>query len=283
MDLSDRKDLVWLAVLASDLRKSAPAYEPLVVGATARDLLLHFGLDVPVARATADIDLAFAVRDWDEFSALRENLLSSAHFAPGRPSSHRLVHRGVPVDLIPFNGVENPDGTIVWPDHGSVMGVLGYREAWASSVSVMLPEGQNLLCVSLPMLALLKLLAWEERHAQAPRKDSNDFFLILESYLRGGNAERLYNEAAHLLDADDFDYESAGAWLTGYDAACCIAEYSKRPDRVLHAMDEILTTEADPSGRLQLIGEVTIRAEHALRLLAHFQRGLRYAWTGDPV
>ena len=35
-------------------------HEPLLVGAMARDLLLHYGRDVTIARATTDIDLAFA-------------------------------------------------------------------------------------------------------------------------------------------------------------------------------------------------------------------------------
>jgi len=41
MDLSDKTELTWLADLIADSRKAAPTYEPLVVGALARDLLLH--------------------------------------------------------------------------------------------------------------------------------------------------------------------------------------------------------------------------------------------------
>ncbi|MGA8261502.1 MAG: hypothetical protein WB783_14915, partial [Arenicellales bacterium] len=210
MDLSNEKGLTWLAGLAEDLRAAAPAYEPLIVGAAARDLLLHYGLGVPIGRATADVDLAFGVRDWEDFGALREALLASSRFAPLERSEHRLVHRGaMPIDLIPFNGVERPDGTIHWPADDSVMGVLGYREAWASSIKVVLPNEQMLLCVSLPMLALLKLLAWKDRHTRAPRKDSSDLFLILVNYLAGENADCLYAEAPHLLEKDDFDYELA--------------------------------------------------------------------------
>lgn len=275
MDLPEKTELTWLADLIADLREAAPAYEPLVVGAMARDLLLHYGLGVRITRATADIDLAFAVRDWDEFNTLRNNLLASSYFTANRPS-HRLVYRGYsPIDLIPFNGVERPDGSIVWPEDGSVMGVLGYREAWGSGIEILLPKDQTLRSVSLPMLALLKLLAWDERHILAPRKDASDFFLILESYLKGGNADRLYSEAGHLLEAEDFDYESAGAWLSGHDARHCILDNSEQPMRVLNAVDEILAKETDPNGRLQLIGEMRTQADRSLRFATHFRKGLQ--------
>ena len=274
MDLSDKTELTWLADLIADSRKAAPTYEPLVVGALARDLLLHYGLGVPITRATEDVDLAFAVADWGEFSTLRDALLASSGFTPGRPASHRLVHRSsVPIDLIPFGGVERSDGSIVWPDDDSIMGVLGYREARATAVEMILPEEQTLLTISLPMLAVLKLLAWSDRHITVPRKDSADFFLVLRSYLNGENAERLYTEAAHLLDADDFDYESGSAWLAGRDVRTCIAENSEQPKRVLDAVEKILTIEVDPNGTLQLIGETGASADRSLYLLASFREG----------
>ena len=70
MDLAGRKELVWLAELVRDVRAAAPTFRPLLVGAMARDLLLHYAHSVPIARATEDVDLAFSVADWDEFEAL---------------------------------------------------------------------------------------------------------------------------------------------------------------------------------------------------------------------
>jgi len=185
----------------------------------------------------------------------------------------------VPVDLIPFGEVERSDGSIVWPDDDSVMGVLGYREARASAVEMILPQEQTLLTVSLPMLAVLKLLAWFDRHIRAPRKDGADLFLVLRSYLNGENAERLYTEAAHLLSADDFDYESAGAWLVGHDAHVCISEHSEQPERILGMVGRILESEIDPNGNLRLIGETGASADRNLHLLTSFHEGLHL--SGD--
>lgn len=275
MDLSNKKELTWLAELIADFRRAAPAYEPFVVGAMARDLLLHYGFGVPVSRATEDVDFAFAVANWDEFNLLRDALLASEAFTRGRPASHRLIHSdGIPVDLIPFGGVEQPDGSIMWPDD-SVMSVLGYREARASAVEICLPQEQTLLTVSLPMLTVLKLVAWADRHIRAPRKDAADIFLILRNYLNGENTARLYAEASHLLKADDFDYESAGAWLAGHDARICIFQHSKQPDQVVDALERILETEIDTNGNLKLIGETGASADQSLGLLTSFYNGFR--------
>lgn len=261
--------------MLADVRHAAPNYEPLIVGAMARDLLLHYQHGVPVARATVDIDLAFAVADWHEFHSLRQALLSTTSFTPGRPFQHRVQHRdGLPVDLIPFGGIERSDGSIVWPEDASVMGVLGYREARASAATIILPGGKTLFTVSLPMLAVLKVFAWSERHLRSPRKDASDLFLILESYLEDEQISRLYTEAAHLLEAATFNFETAGAWLVGHDAKKSLLESSAQPERVLNTVNTILQTEVDVDGPLRLVGETGTAAEQSRLLLIAFQQGL---------
>ena len=276
MDLSDKRDLLWLSELIRDLRDAAPLHDPLLVGATARDLVLHYGHDVPIARATLDVDLAFAVADWDEFDALRDALLRSGAFSSGRRAHHSVVHRdNLPVDLIPFGGIENADGRIVWPADEAVMGVLGYREALATAVEICLPDAQQISTVSLSILAILKVLAWSERHSWAPGKDARDLFLVLENYLNGETADRLYPEAAHLLESENFDYDAAGAWLAGHDAARAIGGYSAQPERLLEAVQAILALQVDPDGPLQLVAEAGRAAPVAQHLLRSFLEGLR--------
>ena len=275
MDLSDKKDLIWLSDLIRDLRGAAPDCNPLLVGAMARDLLMHYGHGVPITRATADVDLAFAVADWGEFAVLRAALIDSRTFTSASPS-HRLLHRDrIPIDLVPFGGVEAPDGTVTWPADESVVRVLGYREALAAAIDLTLPEAQRVLTVSLPMLAILKLLAWSERHVVEPRKDASDLFLILKNYLNQENTDRLYVEAAHLLEADDFDYEAAGGWLAGHDAASQICGCSPEPERLFDACEAVLSAQTAPNGHLELIAESGVDVTVGLRLLQEFLRGLR--------
>src|ERR1700693_6057696 len=55
-----------------------------VVGPTARDLLLFHVFGIPVTRATADVDFAIAVDSWERFRGLRPALLASGHFDEGK-------------------------------------------------------------------------------------------------------------------------------------------------------------------------------------------------------
>ena len=276
LDLAAKSELTFLAELVADLRAAAPSWQPLLVGAMARDLLVYHAHNIPVSRATEDIDMAFAVADWEDFAALRAALLASTHFEAHRSLLHKFSHRRRrQLDLVPFGGLELPDGSIAWPPRGDeVMTVVGFREALASAMDAMLPEGQRVLVVSLPMLAVLKVIAWSDRHITAPRKDAADLLLILKNYLDAGNQERLYDEAAHLLDDSNFNYERAGAWLAGHDAATAIRKDAAEQTRVRHMISTILTKEVDPEGPLRLIGEVGGRdAENVRLLLAAFLSG----------
>lgn len=164
LDLSDRLELEWLAQLVADVRAAAPGIEPLLVGALARDLLLHYGHGFKIERATADVDFALAVANWEQFSAVRAALLASGLFSPYRNTAQKLQHSKFgPLDLIPFGAVERSDGTIAWPPAGDeVMAVIGYAEAAAGAMTLALPKHQKARVVSLPMLAVLKIPHFKE-------------------------------------------------------------------------------------------------------------------------
>ena len=278
MDLSGKTELRWLSAVLSDVREAAHAADFLVVGAIARDLLLHYGYGVPITRATTDVDLGVAVAGWQEFGQLRDALLNSVNFDAGRPENHRFVHRsGTPLDLVPYGGVEREDGTIIWPEDEAVMGVLGYKEARDSAVEAILPGNLSIATVCLPMLAILKLLAWSERHLYRPQTDASDLFAILSNYLNGENAERLYEVGTHLLDKDDFEYQAAGAWLAGFDAAGFVLSRSEQPHRVFDVVEAILEVETNASGNLHLVSETGSNAPDFLRRLGGFFDGLRHA------
>lgn len=60
-DLSDQPGLLPLADLVAAMRAARPDVRPLLVGAMARDVLLSFAHGMRVARATQDMDFAFAL------------------------------------------------------------------------------------------------------------------------------------------------------------------------------------------------------------------------------
>lgn len=213
LDLSKKTELRWLSGLVRLVGAAADELPFFITGATARDLVLQYGYGIDAARKTHDVDFAFMVGTWPVFEALRARLLATGKFAAAPGNAHRLqVDTGMAVDLVPFGAIERSDRTIAWPPSGAVvMSVFGFREALAATISVLLPERVTAPVVSLPALAMLKIAAWMERRYAQPGKDAYDLWLILRHYLDAGNRDRLYTEAAQLLELSDFDYEAAGA------------------------------------------------------------------------
>ena len=221
---------------------------PLIVGAFARDLHLQYQHGITMQRQTQDIDFALAVPDWPTFESLRAQLISGERFTPWANIAHRLRHHtGLPVDLVPFGGIELADRTIAWPPQGaSVMDVFGFREALDDAQPVVLPGGIRSRTVSLAALALLKIVCWQDRHYEAPRKDAHDLQMILRHYLAAGNEPRLWSEFIEWTQHDDFDYERAGPRMLGRD----IAQLLNQDGLALVA--RIISDQTDPdlSGRL---------------------------------
>lgn len=275
LDLSHRQDLAWLAQLVTDVQTAAPNIRLLVVGALARDLWLHYGYAIEIERATEDVDFALAV-DWKGFSETRDALVATGLFEPFRNIAHKLRHRKFGwIDLIPFGAVERADGTIAWPPSGDdVMDVMGYAEANGAAIPIALPHNQTVRAVSLPMLAVLKVLAWKDRHRTTQGKDAIDLALIMRRYLEAGNLDRLYADFAHVVD-ENFDFEPAGAWLLGRDARAQLIEHCARFDQLISALDAVLAPELDPDGVQKLVLQLNPRTpDDALKLLGAFRKGM---------
>lgn len=279
LDLSTRNDLQWLSSLIAAVRVAAAGIPFLVTGAVARDLLLWHGYGIQTGRATQDLDIAFSVGGWDDFSALKVRLIGSGAFSEVAGMIQRVRFRAaLDVDLLPFGGVEEKDRTITWPPQGdSVMNMFAFKEVLAHAVEVKLPAAEMVLVPSLAGLGLLKLVAWTDRRLRSPGKDAPDFALILRYYLVAGNEERLYEEGAHLLAEEQFDYENAGAWLLGNDMARLLS----RTGQVW--LMTLLNQEADPDGRLRLVGDLRMEPQKSLDLLQALARGVREVVEGPAA
>lgn len=81
-----------LRTVAADA--SAEGIDYMLVGATARDILLNHVFGIVARRATYDVDFAVAVRDRQQFDALRARLLSRGNFKEQATAKHRLYFLG---------------------------------------------------------------------------------------------------------------------------------------------------------------------------------------------
>jgi predicted nucleotidyltransferase len=186
----------------------------LVVGATARDLLLFHVFGIPTIRATGDVDFAIAVESWDKFMRMRNALLATEEFVPAKVE-HRLCFKeaDIPIDLIPFGGVAKGD-TIAWPTaKDTVMTVSGFEDAMATSIQVQVSPALTLPVVSLAALAVLKIFAWKDR--KTTDKDAVDLYRVISTYADVGNEDRLYDPDSPHMEKFNYDLELAGAALAG--------------------------------------------------------------------
>jgi predicted nucleotidyltransferase len=189
----------------------------LVVGASARDIVLHHGYGAKVQRATADIDFALQVPSWDAFAALRKELLANGFSETN--TAHRLIGpNNWPIDIVPFGDVADENANIQWPPSGdTVMNVLGFQEALNNANTVRLSDTPILdIPVASPEgMTILKLIAWTDRAADVRKKDAKDIAYLLTTYENiPAISDQLYREAT-LMELYGWDITLASAHQLG--------------------------------------------------------------------
>jgi predicted nucleotidyltransferase len=202
-----------------------------VVGAAARDIILHYGFNVAIKRATEDVDLGVMVENWKEFGLLKESMLNSGSFLKDKKEAQRFHYKGgFPVDIMPFGQISEPNEIILWPESDGVeMNTLGFKESYDNSVLVRLRTDPvfEIRIASLAGLAAMKIISWKDNYPMRS-KDATDFEYIMRNYIDAGNYERVYEgEESDLLKVDDPDYEGISARLMGRDVATILSLDSK--------------------------------------------------------
>jgi predicted nucleotidyltransferase len=276
IDLSQKIDPL-VADCLNDIKKVAEALDIgfFAVGAVVRDLILGLHYNIPTGLKTRDIDLGITVVDWEHYGKIKERLVSTGLFSADKKTVHRLQHENsCPVDIIPFGSVETSGGLIRWPpEHAIEMNVTGFQDAWESSIFVCLAKGLDIKFVSLAGMAVLKLIAWNDRHHEFPTKDAVDIATLLKYYSQAGNEERLFTTHSDLMEEADFDFEYAGARLLGRDMAKMMSSHTQ--ESVL----DILNVNTDPEKNDSLIIAVTNflpgkNYESALKFLQNLKAGI---------
>ncbi|CAE6711854.1 hypothetical protein R69746_01155 [Paraburkholderia aspalathi] len=257
LDIPDSRPLPALVVeLLRHVAETANAanVEWFVGGATARDIMLTHVHGIEATRATADVDIGVSVESWTGHAALKAALIAGGAFEQ-RSEAHRLYYRApgsgelMWLDIVPFGGVESDARNtghsgnaatkeIAWPpDHAIRMNVAGFAEALTGAITVRVATDLTVPVASLPSQAMLKIVAWRDRHA-SDRKDATDLLFLLGHYAAAGNHARLYDENYELVEHYDHHLEFAGAALLGRDtAAIASAETTGLITQVL-AFDE---------------------------------------------
>jgi len=254
-------DLTLEAVVLRELslRAAACTLPFLVVGASARDIAIRSAGISMQLRRTSDVDIAVAVADWADLDRLTAGLPRKGN------AMHTFLVHGVPVDIVPFRGVETPERTIRWPDDHE-MNVAGMEEAMSSAALVDLADDVRVHVATLPAQVVLKLFAWGDRHHQTTR-DAIDLRAILDAYSSGSHLDALYDDFEDALDRHDFDVLVATAARVGQEAAEML------PDATVAALLSLLAAEQAEPGTLAAQMGFDVARNRAL--LAALSQGLQ--------
>lgn len=247
-----------------------------VVGATARDMILHYVHGHECKRGTVDIDLGIQVSSWEQYQKLGDGLLKTGLFSPGKEAHRYNYTKGLPVDIVPFGPIGNANGDITWPpDHSVKMSVLGFQEAYENAQGIQIRKSPELIIpFATPIgLTVMKLLSWADGLPQRKQKDAYDLAFILRIYFDVLGNEVISEKHSDLLEGD-FDLIHAGARVLGRDIAPILKPETKA--KILRIL-EYQTRDQD---RFPLIEDMMKSSSFAnpfeeyLKLLTELKQGV---------
>lgn len=218
IDLScvDPRSFDHIRIVVEELEATA-GLDPdcvLIVGAACRDIL-HAALGHTFhVRSTDDMDLGIAVNDWKVSERIE------AKFQ--RIGSNGIRYRvgGIPVDIMPFGGIEHPDGIAHPAARGEDLVVFGFHDVYARAERLALPGGAVVRIPQPAGYAALKMRSWIDRSAYGEDKDAKDLALCAFWYEESALVQnRLYDtdEGLEILSGADWDVPVAAAGMLGVD------------------------------------------------------------------
>lgn len=251
----------------------------IAVGAFARDLIFEHIHRIPAPRLTEDIDIGVEIASWEEFYQLTSILIERGLFAATRlPHRFTDITEAAIVDVVPYGAISDEMKRISWPpDHDMVMSMLGFEEAYQSALTVRIASEPPLdvLVPSIPALALMKIISWDDAYPRRER-DAQDLLFIMENSGNAGIKDELYRFHKSMLIEEDFDTGLASVRYLGR----AVAQLSS--PETLQALEEILIRETDEEQGFRMLADMTkgtvirgTKFETSLRLLEKLLQGIQ--------
>lgn len=188
----------------------------LLVGAGCRDVLhAALGHTFP-ARATTDTDLGIALSDWTVLEKIED------YFVRIGSNGIRYQIAGIPVDIVPFGEIEDPEGISHPASRREELVVFGFQDVYKHAAPLALPNGQSIRLPHPAGYAALKMRAWIDRAMYGEDKDAKDLALAAFWYQEAPEVQdRLYDTNADdkFLSDLDWDTDVAAVKLLALDIA----------------------------------------------------------------
>lgn len=153
-----------------------------VIGALARDIMITGKHNIPVPRATSDIDIAIVIPEYSVYDTLKNNLLKR-DFTEDKLKVYRLFYKNnLMLDLLPFGGIEKTDGTVnIYGKELLTLSVMGLNEIREFTEIIEYSDNKSFKVTTLPAICILKLISWYDKPAERI-KDIDDFTFIISKY-----------------------------------------------------------------------------------------------------
>lgn len=225
-----------------------------VIGATARDFILHGLYGIKAPRMTLDIDFGIEIEDWESYSKMEIALKRTGLFKQTK-EKHRFLFNNTMIDIIPFGNISNIENQISWPpEYSVIMSVSGFEEVYQHATPIIVNHDPyvEIKVPTLPGLAVLKILSWKHSYPERP-KDAEDLLFIINNYEHTDIMDRLFKEKAEILESEAFDYQMASIRVLGQDMAKICD-----PD-TLGEIKTILALETSESSEFHLITHMMSR------------------------
>lgn len=225
----DPRLLETVVALADGLEHAGVRY--CIIGALVPELLLK----TPPPRKTNDADAVVLVDTLPEFDRVK-GVLEQPQYGFVRTRQPFRMERGAGrIDVLPYSEALAPDGLLRIPP-STPYNMLGFNRIFESQTTANPGIGRALPLVTIPLYALLKLVAYSDR--LMPRDPAGVLHCLIHYE---EDSERLYG-VEHRGTLIDFDL--AGAYLLGHDG-------QKLIDEALAAnIRPILEALADPDSPL---------------------------------
>ncbi|MDP4201113.1 MAG: nucleotidyl transferase AbiEii/AbiGii toxin family protein [Bacteroidota bacterium] len=216
-----------------------------IIGATARDIILSAIHKQASARRTADLDIAIAIKDWDKFKQISEELCKIDGFSKDPEQTQKFKFRNIyEVDIVPFGEIAKADNNIYWPpEEQFAMSVAGYTEVADNTLDIAIDNDLSVKVASLPGIFILKLAAFNDRKSTT-NKDADDLAFIIENYLNI-NEVRAAAEHYDIYEAEDFNTFTAGATLLGRDIKSILGGNEETINTFIQILEEELMLEEE--------------------------------------
>ncbi len=231
--------------------------EFVIIGAAA------LGCFIDIERFTMDVDLAVAL-DTDDFAVFAQQL-QTAGWTRDPLKEHRWYGpAGSTADLLPAGPGLRKARRLVWPVSGFEVSLVGIEHVFTQARQFLFAEGVQYRVASLPVLALLKIIAFmDDPYGRA--KDRLDLQTLFRAYER--DSDRIFAE--DVLEAGLDDVECAGAYLLGRDLSSLV---NGEELEVIHEfLEREWISDGDLTGMSREDDWLAIRFQQHLRA---FRKGL---------